>query len=165
MSWISLSVGFLSVLTIQESVLLIESFSLDSYNSMGIKNWKMNYMNSNPHEIIKQVHIKKQEDSIWRNKRQKKGWGSVCILYCCFTTQSLIRTLLPPRASLGNEVQIVSWVLQWYKQPFEFGNKELMIWATVSFWSCFCWPYRASPCLAAKTIIWFWCWPSGDVHV
>ena len=28
----------------------------------------------------------------------------------------------------------------------------------------FCWLYRASPSLAAKNI-WFWCWPSGDVHV
>ena len=34
----------------------------------------------------------------------------------------------------------------------EFGNKEFMIWATVSFWSCFCWLYRASPSLAAKNI-------------
>ena len=41
-----------------------------------------------------------------------------------------------------------------------------MIWATVSSWSCFCWPYRASPPLAAKNIInMIWCWPSGDVHV
>ena len=28
-----------------------------------------------------------------------------------------------------------------------------MVWATVSSWSCFCWLYRASPCLAAKNII------------
>ena len=35
----------------------------------------------------------------------------------------------------------------------EFGNKELMIWATVSSQSCFCWLYRASPSLAAKNII------------
>ena len=27
----------------------------------------------------------------------------------------------------------------------EFRNKEFMIWATVSSWSCFCWLYRASP--------------------
>ena len=32
----------------------------------------------------------------------------------------------------------------------EFGNKEFMIWATVSSWSCFCWLYRTSPFLAAK---------------
>ena len=35
----------------------------------------------------------------------------------------------------------------------EFGNKEFMIWATVSSQSCFCWLYRASPYLAAKNII------------
>ena len=35
----------------------------------------------------------------------------------------------------------------------KFGNKEFMIWATVSSWSCFCWLYRASPSLAAKNII------------
>ena len=28
-----------------------------------------------------------------------------------------------------------------------------MIWATVSFWFCFCWLYRASPSLVAKNII------------
>ena len=28
-----------------------------------------------------------------------------------------------------------------------------MIWATVSFWSCFCWLYRASPSLTANNII------------
>ena len=60
----------------------------------------------------------------------------------------------------------------------EFGNKEFMIWATVSSWSCFCCLYRASPCLAAKNIInlisvltnvdgqHHLYWPSqGDVHV
>ena len=35
----------------------------------------------------------------------------------------------------------------------EFGNKEFMIWATVSSRSCFCWLYKASPSLAAKKII------------
>ena len=35
----------------------------------------------------------------------------------------------------------------------ESGNKEFMIWATVSSWSRFCWLYRASPSLAAKKII------------
>ena len=28
-----------------------------------------------------------------------------------------------------------------------------MIWAIVSFWSCFCWLFRASPSLSAKNII------------
>ena len=36
---------------------------------------------------------------------------------------------------------------------YEFCNKELMIWATVSSRSCFCWAYTASPSLAAKNII------------
>ena len=35
----------------------------------------------------------------------------------------------------------------------EFGNKEFIIWATVSFRSCFCWLYKAPPSLAAKNII------------
>ena len=35
----------------------------------------------------------------------------------------------------------------------QFGNKEFMIWATLSSWSCFCWLYIASPSLAAKNII------------
>ena len=35
----------------------------------------------------------------------------------------------------------------------EIGNKEFMIWATVSSQSCFCWLYRASPSSAAKNII------------
>ena len=35
----------------------------------------------------------------------------------------------------------------------KFGNKEFMIWATVSSWPCFCWLNRASPSLAAKNII------------
>ena len=35
----------------------------------------------------------------------------------------------------------------------EFGNKEFMIWATVSSQFCFCWLYRVSPSLAAKNII------------
>ena len=35
----------------------------------------------------------------------------------------------------------------------EFGNKEFLIWATVSSQSCFCWLCRASPSLAAKNVI------------
>ena len=34
-----------------------------------------------------------------------------------------------------------------------------MIWAPVSFRSCFCWLYRTSPSSAAKNTIWFWYWP------
>ena len=35
----------------------------------------------------------------------------------------------------------------------EFGHKEFMIWATVSFQSCFCWLYRASSSLTVKNMI------------
>ena len=47
----------------------------------------------------------------------------------------------------------------------EFGNKEFMIWATVSSRSFFCWLYRASPSLAAKNIINLISVTSGDVHL
>ena len=36
---------------------------------------------------------------------------------------------------------------------FDFLQKELMIWSTVSSQSCFCWLYRASLSLVAKNII------------
>ena len=35
----------------------------------------------------------------------------------------------------------------------DIGNKEFMIWATVSSRSCFCWLFRAYPSLAAKNTI------------
>ena len=34
-----------------------------------------------------------------------------------------------------------------------FYNEELIIWATVSSRSCFCWPYTASPSLTSKNTI------------
>ena len=51
-----------------------------------------------------------------------------------------------------------------FQYKSEFGNKEFMIWATVSSRACFCWLYRFSPSLAAKNIInvilvlgiWWW---------
>ena len=51
----------------------------------------------------------------------------------------------------------------------EFGNKECMIWATVSSWSCFCWLYRASPSLAAKiynliSVLTIWWCPCIQYH-
>ena len=45
---------------------------------------------------------------------------------------------------------VFSYFLQF---KFEFCNMEFMIWATVSYWSCFCWMYRAYPSLTAKNII------------
>ena len=52
---------------------------------------------------------------------------------------------------LGN-----TWMVQWFpplQYKSEFGNKESIIWGTVSSQSCFCWLYRASSSLAAKNIV------------
>ena len=46
-----------------------------------------------------------------------------------------------------------SLIISIIKIKSEFGNKEFMIWATVSSQSCFCWLYRVSPSLAANNII------------
>ena len=49
-----------------------------------------------------------------------------------------------------------TWMVYWFsllQLKSEFGNKEFMIWVTVSSQSCFCWLYRASSSLAAKNII------------
>ena len=43
-----------------------------------------------------------------------------------------------------------AWMVQFKS---EFGNKEFMIWATVSSQFSFCWLYRASLSLAAKNMI------------
>ena len=70
-----------------------------------------------------------------------------------------------PGKSTGVGCHCLLW---WFTLPFqfksEFGDKEFVIWATVSSHSCFCWLHRASPSLAAKHIInlilvftIFWC--------
>ena len=50
-----------------------------------------------------------------------------------------------------------TWMIRGFPYFFqfmsEFCNKDFIIWATVSSWSCFCWLYRASPSLVAKNII------------
>ena len=50
-----------------------------------------------------------------------------------------------------------TWMVYWFSILFqyksEFGNKEFMVWTTVSSQSCFCWLYRTSPSLAAKNIM------------
>ena len=61
----------------------------------------------------------------------------------CIIIRDLIQVILEWPSSFPYLLQFKS----------EFGNKELMIWATVSSWSCFCWLYRASPSSAAKNII------------
>ena len=56
-----------------------------------------------------------------------------------------------PYMTTGKTIALTRWAFLQFKS--DFGNKEFMIWATVSSWSCFCWLYRASPSLAAKNII------------
>ena len=56
----------------------------------------------------------------------------------------------------GSFTTSITWEAQCF--PYiqfksEFGNKEFMIWATVSSQSYFCWLYRAFPSLAAKNVI------------
>ena len=46
-----------------------------------------------------------------------------------------------------------AWVVYFLQFKSEFGNKEFMIWATVSSRSCFCWLYSTSSSLPAKNII------------
>ena len=53
------------------------------------------------------------------------------------------------------QARVLEWGAIAYFLQFksEFGNKEFMIWATVSSWSYFCWLSRASPSFTAKNII------------
>ena len=50
-----------------------------------------------------------------------------------------------------------TWMVYWFSLLLqfksEFGNKDFIIWATVSSQSCFSWLYRTYPSLAAKNII------------
>ena len=51
-------------------------------------------------------------------------------------------------------INLISFLWLWFSFCLlSKGNKEFMIWATVSSQSCFCWLDRASPSLAAKNII------------
>ena len=61
----------------------------------------------------------------------------------CIIIRDLIEVILEWSSSFPYFLQFKS----------EFGNKEFVIWDTVSSQSCFCWLYRASPSLAAKNII------------
>ena len=40
-----------------------------------------------------------------------------------------------------------------FSLSLKFCNKELMIWAIINSWSCFCWLHRTSPSLATNNII------------
>ena len=60
------------------------------------------------------------------------------------------------RLSDWTELNLIQVIPEWssgFPYFLQLGNKEFMIWATVSSRSYFCWVYRASPSLATKNII------------
>ena len=98
------------------------------------------------------------------------SWGWSWSLPPCTTSQTSVHTssgtlsglipwiylLLPPYNCKGFDLghtELSSGFPYCLQFKSEFGNKEFMIWATVSSWSCFCRLYRAPPSLAAKNRI------------
>ena len=71
------------------------------------------------------------------------------------THSSVLAWRIPGMGEPGGLLSIGSCRVghDWSDLVVAVGNKELMIWATVSSWSCFCWLYRASPSLSAKNIV------------
>ena len=84
----------------------------------------------------------------WSSAHSSSGTVSDLISWVCLS--------LPLYNHKGFDLVIPEWSSgfpYFLKYKCEFGNKELMIWATVSSWSCFCGLYRACLSLAAKNII------------
>ena len=96
------------------------------------------------------------------------GWSWILPLVQCHESPSIVLQALYQIWSFESIshfhciiVRDSIWVILEWSSGFphflqfksEFGSKEFTIWATVSFWSCFCWLYRASPSLAAKNIV------------
>ena len=69
------------------------------------------------------------------------------------TGVSALASFLPKKSQGWSPSEWSGGVPYFFQFKSEFGNKEFMIWATVSSQSCFCWLYRASQSLAAKNII------------
>ena len=91
-----------------------------------------------------------------KGTRRKRSW----VDNTTFSSVKLDWAVVPQ--CIGCSYFHICWTLRFiwssrypYSLQFksEFGNKEFMIWATVSSQSCFCWLYRASPSLATKNII------------
>ena len=78
--------------------------------------------------------------------RSSSGTLSDLILWIYLSLTLCVRDLI--RSYLNGLV-----VFPAFFNKSEFGNKEFMIWATISSRSCFCWLYKASPSVDAKTII------------
>ena len=78
---------------------------------------------------------------------------AVCDPMDCSLSGSSVHGIFQARVLEWVAIALSSGFLHFLQFKPEFDNKEFMIWVTVSFWSCFCWLYRASPSLAAKNII------------
>ena len=96
---------------------------------------------------------------LYLQKEKKTGWDQWFQSRVTIQPTELVqRTLTRPTYEILLHMGGVTLVHSpfWKSGPqfkSEFGNKEFMIWATVSSQSCFYWLYRASPSLAAKSII------------
>ena len=68
---------------------------------------------------------------------------------------SFIVQLSHPCMTTAKTIAFTRWTFvdNVMSQLFNMLSRLVMIWATVSSQSCFCWLYRASPSLAAKNII------------
>ena len=110
----------------------------------------------------------------WDSPGKNTGVGGHFLLQCmkvksesevaqsCLTHSDPMDCSLPGSSIHGIcQARILEWGAIAFSSGFpyflqlksKFGNKEFMIWATVSSWPCFCWLNRASPSLAAKNII------------
>ena len=82
------------------------------------------------------------------NPRDQGGWWAA--VYGVSQSRTQLKWLRSSSSSIPEWFTGFPYFLQFKS---EFWNFEIMIWATVSSWSCFCWPYRISLSLAAKNII------------
>ena len=110
----------------------------------------------------------------WNSPGKNTGVGCHFLLQCmkvkiereviqsCLTPSDPMDCSPPGSSARGTfQARLLEWGAIAFSSGFpyffhfksEFGNKEFMIWATVSSPSCFCWLYRAFPPLAAKNII------------
>ena len=107
----------------------------------------------------------------WNSPGKNNGVGCHFLLHCmklksesevaqsCPTLGDPIDCSLPGSSVHGIfQARVLEWGAIAFSGGFpyflqfksEFGNKEFMIWASVSSWSCFCWLYRAFSILGCK---------------
>ena len=117
------------------------------------------------HEVAKVLEFQLQHHSFQRNPRADLFQNGL-VGSPCSASNSQQSSPTPQFKSINSSAlsllhsPTLTSILEWssgfpYFLQFqsEFGNKEFMIWATVSSWSYFCWLCRASLSLAAKNII------------